>query len=80
VLRNVALRGADGINNVLHADFVITQHAENFQAQGVRHGFERVRGAVYIFAARGQGRQDDLGWGIVHGGHMSLLEYSDVTC
>ena len=38
MLRDVALGGADILHDVLDADFLISQGAENFQPERVRHG------------------------------------------
>ena len=49
VLRNVALRGPDRFDDFLHAGFLISQHAQDFQAQGVRNRLERARGLFDMF-------------------------------
>ena len=43
MLRDVALRGADAIDDVLNADFAISKGAENLQTQGMGHCFEGAR-------------------------------------
>jgi hypothetical protein len=45
MLRDIALRGADGFDDVLHAGFLVADHAEDFQAQRMRDRLQR-RAAV----------------------------------
>ncbi len=40
MLRDVALGGTDLLNNILHADLLITKYAQDFQAQRMRNGLE----------------------------------------
>ncbi|OIQ80559.1 hypothetical protein GALL_376790 [mine drainage metagenome] len=51
MLGNVALRGADELDNVLHADFLITQHAQDLESQRVRHGLEGQRRLLDVLVA-----------------------------
>jgi len=37
VLRDVALRGTDTLDNILYADLLVTKGAQDFQPQRVRH-------------------------------------------
>lgn len=41
VLRDIALRGADGIDDFLHALLSVAEYAEDLEAQGVGDGLER---------------------------------------
>jgi len=55
VLGNIALRGTHVLNNVLNADFLIAQCAENFQSQRVGHGLEGARRSINVFVAGNKG-------------------------
>jgi len=44
VLRDVALRCAHRLDDVLHALFATAEHAQDLEAQGVRDCLERARG------------------------------------
>lgn len=48
MLRDIALRRAHMVNDVLHADFTLAEGAQDFQPERVRHGFQRPRGAINI--------------------------------
>jgi hypothetical protein len=51
VLRDVALGCADLVDDILHADFIVTQGAKNLQTQGVGHRFDGSRCAIDVFVA-----------------------------
>lgn len=40
MLGDVALRGADGFNNILYTDFLTSDHAKDLEAQGVGNRLE----------------------------------------
>jgi len=48
MLRDVALRSAYRIDDVLHADLVVAEHAQNLQAQRMGDCLERARGGFYV--------------------------------
>lgn len=56
MLGNVTLRRADQFNDVLHADFLVTKCAKNFEPERMGHGFHRLRRPIDIFVAGGQKR------------------------
>ena len=41
MLGNIALRGTDGIDDILNAGLLVTEDAKNFQAKWMRDGFQR---------------------------------------
>ena len=41
VLGNIALRSAYGLDNLLYTSILITNHAQNLEAQGMRYRFQR---------------------------------------
>ena len=49
MLRDVALRSTDGIDDFLHAGFLIAEHAQNLQPQLMRNGFQGPRGHFNMF-------------------------------
>ena len=49
VLRDIALRGAHVIYNILYADFLIPQQAQYFQPKRMGDGLDRQRGLQNIF-------------------------------
>lgn len=48
MLRDVALRSPDVIDDVLDTHLPIAEGAEDLEAQWVRHGLERTRSPVYV--------------------------------
>ena len=61
VLGDIALRGTDGLNNVLHTDLVRPQNTKNLQAQRVRNRLERPCGGFNLFLVF-----DQVGQGWIH--------------
>lgn len=57
MLRNIALRTAGPVNDILDADFLLAQNAEDFQPQRVRHGFQRTRGTVELPTSTDRSKQ-----------------------
>lgn len=48
MLRDVALRRPDLVDDVLDADLIVTKGAEDLQSEGMGDGFQRARRTVYI--------------------------------
>src|SRR5579864_1747348 len=70
VLRNVALRGADGLDDILHAHFLLAEHAQDFQPQGMRDRLHRAGRLLDLFLASDQ-LEDVLGLAL-HAFHSNL--------
>lgn len=49
VLRDIALRGANGFDNFLNAGFLIADDTQDFKAQGVGNRFERMGCQINMF-------------------------------
>lgn len=49
MLRDVALRGADGFDDILYTDLGVAEHAQNLQPQRVRDGLQRAGGSLDVF-------------------------------
>ena len=49
MLGDIALRGPDRFDDFLHARLLIANHAQDFQAQGMRNRFERASGLFDVF-------------------------------
>lgn len=55
VLRNITLRGADLIHNVLHTELAgAAKQAQNLETKRMGHGLQRARGEMNIFFVRNQ--------------------------
>ncbi len=48
MLRDVALRGADRFDDVLHTDIGVAEHTQNLQPQRVRDGLQRAGGSLDV--------------------------------
>jgi len=72
VLGNIALRRADGLDDILYADFLIADKTEYFKPQRVRDRLERARGSFYMFVMR-----HHFGNVVIHGSGLSAKKVID---
>lgn len=54
MLGNIALRGAGGVDDALHADLLLADDAQYLQPQRVGNRFQRPRGDLDVFVMFGQ--------------------------
>lgn len=55
MLRNIALRGTDLFDDILHADFLISQYAQDLQPQRMGNCLECTRRLLDMFVVFDQG-------------------------
>ena len=51
MLRDVGLRGTHSLDNLLHIDLLVTQHAKNLQPQRMRNSLHGTRRLLDLLAA-----------------------------